>query len=365
MAVARAMLSKDPRVAAPGMCSRQPSYAAPGSKAATHCALHKLAGQVDVKNQRYQCRNPAGCDRLASFGHVLYGRALFCARHKASHHVNVRRAQCNVSSCARQASYVHLHSLSLGVLKRYCSDHTFEGCVRRRLSSTQEEAEANGSADSGWQARTSHQGSASIHLALAMQVQKINKIAARTKRALTHSTLARRKTNTTLPPSPPTPAPPHPFPSTPPPPPQAPLSPKRPVTVSTKSRSLSPKTTNLSPKTINLSPKTITLSPKTTNVAPDTINLSPKTTNLSPKTIALSPAPINLSPMLRSIGTPCVTPLSPKPTPASPKIGVQFGEVFGGGGGGGDCPCGAACMHVRLAPILPLYADAGRAAARK
>ena len=46
-----------------GMCNRQPSYAAPGAKAATHCALHKLEGQVDVKNMRYRCRNPAGCNR--------------------------------------------------------------------------------------------------------------------------------------------------------------------------------------------------------------------------------------------------------------------------------------------------------------
>ena len=32
---------------------------------------------------------------------------------------------------------MHIHSLSLGQLKRFCSQHTFEGCVRRRISSAQ------------------------------------------------------------------------------------------------------------------------------------------------------------------------------------------------------------------------------------
>jgi len=53
------------------------------AQVATHCSRHKLEGQVDLKNRRYLCRNPAGCHSLASFGHVLHGRPLFCARHKA------------------------------------------------------------------------------------------------------------------------------------------------------------------------------------------------------------------------------------------------------------------------------------------
>ena len=60
---------------------------------ATHCSRHKLDGQVDLKNRRYLCRHPAGCQRLASFGHVLHGRPLFCARHKSLQVIKSTRAK--------------------------------------------------------------------------------------------------------------------------------------------------------------------------------------------------------------------------------------------------------------------------------
>ena len=55
-------------------------------------------------------------------------------------------------------------------------------CVFRRILSAQEEAEeARGGGDTGWQTRTCPTGAGSIHLALAFQVQKINKRTAHTR----------------------------------------------------------------------------------------------------------------------------------------------------------------------------------------
>ena len=61
------------------------------------------------------------CNRLASFGHVLYGRALFCAKHKAPHHVNVRRAACHVSRSMSKVTYTLVSKRPALVSKETCN----------------------------------------------------------------------------------------------------------------------------------------------------------------------------------------------------------------------------------------------------
>ena len=103
---------------APLLCNTQPSFGYPGTKVATRCRHHKLPGQIDLKNMRYRCRNPAGCHRIASFGHILHGRPLFCEHHKRSHDVNIRRASCARVPCPRQVCmivydmyvYIYMHA---------------------------------------------------------------------------------------------------------------------------------------------------------------------------------------------------------------------------------------------------------------
>ena len=160
--------------AATALCKRQPSYGMPGSKVATHCALHRLPGQVDLKNERYRCRFPAGCRRMASFGHVLYGRPLYCSAHKEAQEglVNIRTARCDFGGggvCSKQASFVHVQALALGHVQRYCPLHKFQGCVRRSLSAQPREGAGAGAGE--WQTRTDgDSGVLSINHALATQV---------------------------------------------------------------------------------------------------------------------------------------------------------------------------------------------------
>ena len=160
--------------AATALCKRQPSYGMPGSKVATHCALHRVPGQVDLKNERYRCRFPAGCRRMASFGHVLYGRPLYCSAHKEAQEglVNIRTARCDFGGggvCSKQASFVHVQALALGQVQRYCPLHKFQGCVRRSLSAQPREGAGAGAGE--WQTRTDgDSGVLSINHALATQV---------------------------------------------------------------------------------------------------------------------------------------------------------------------------------------------------
>ena len=82
---------------------------------ATHCSRHKLEGQVDLKNRRYLCRHPAGCLRLASFGHVLHGRPLFCARHKALQVASRNDpGPCHLAALERLAAHRHVACAIIG-----------------------------------------------------------------------------------------------------------------------------------------------------------------------------------------------------------------------------------------------------------
>ena len=67
-------------------------------------------------------------------------------------------------------------SFFLNVCVYVCVCVCFCVCVFRRILSAQEEAEeASWGGDTGWQTRTCPTVAGSIHLELALQVQKINK----------------------------------------------------------------------------------------------------------------------------------------------------------------------------------------------